>query len=39
MLCMWCVSALEICRASSEIKPCMFVIQQYCCMFTLLFCL
>ena len=30
MLCVWCVSALEICRASSEIKTFMIVMQQYC---------
>ena len=30
VLCMWCVSALEICRASSQIKPCMIVMQKYC---------
>jgi hypothetical protein len=29
MLCMWCVSALEMCCASSQIKPCIFVMQQY----------
>jgi hypothetical protein len=30
MLCMWYVSALEISRALSQIKPCMIVMQQYC---------
>jgi hypothetical protein len=30
MLCMWCVSALEICGASSAIKPSVIVMQQYC---------
>jgi len=30
MLCMWCDNPLEICRASSQIKPCMIVMQQYC---------
>ena len=30
LLCMCCVSALEICNASSQIKPCKIVLQQYC---------
>ena len=28
MICMWCVSAPEICCASSQIKPCVIVMQQ-----------
>jgi len=36
MLCMWCVIPLAVCRASSQIKPCMIVMQQYCWMFTVL---
>jgi hypothetical protein len=31
MLCMWCVSALAMCCAASEIERCVIVMVQLCC--------